>query len=60
MGVQKLSFEVDSSETDKNGEMIFVPGSYSVKFDVCEGECGSSHEWSALLVDGQISFSITG
>merc|ERR1711916_203716 len=48
-----LSFEAKPSEQEP-----FDPGQYQVVAAVCEGTCGSIHEWSATLSEKSTSFEI--
>merc|ERR1711991_178402 len=49
----QLSFEAKPSEQEP-----FDPGQYQVVGAVCEGTCGSIHEWSATLSERQTTFEI--
>mmetsp|Transcript_117805 Transcript_117805/g.165599 ORF Transcript_117805/g.165599 Transcript_117805/m.165599 type:complete len:228 (-) Transcript_117805:64-747(-) len=51
----KLSFQATPNE-----EQPFSPGQYTVQSAVCEGTCGSKHEWTKTLATRSTNFTITG
>lgn len=49
-----LSFKATPNEQEP-----FNPGTYQVVAAVCEGTCGSIHEWSQTLSERQTTFKLT-
>lgn len=50
----KLQFQANPSEQEQ-----FMPGNYQVIAALCEGQCGSDHEWAYTLSQMQGNFNIT-
>jgi hypothetical protein len=51
----KFQFQATPSEDES-----FAPGKYQTIVELCEGMCGSTHEWTKVLAQSQTFFTITG
>lgn len=55
-GDYSLGFKLDT--TQANQDDPFMPGTYNVTIALCEGSCGSDHEWAHMLDQQHSSFMI--
>ena len=56
-GDYSVGFKLDT--TQANEDDPFMPGTYNVTVALCEGSCGSDHEWADVLDQQHSSFIIS-
>ena len=55
-GDYSLGLKVDSARISH--QEPFIPGTYNVTVEICNGSCGSDHEWAQVLSEEHSSFVI--
>lgn len=59
-GQQTLSVKLKIKDDDSGDfPVVWSPGNYTFKFEVCQGECGSKHPHSKVFGKAAGSFSVT-